>query len=97
VTGFDPEKDAAKLDCLCPVRNITSKYPPILMIHGTVDTDVPYEKSALMAKELARHKVVHELITVPNAGHGLSGGDPKLVANAHARARDFIRKHLKAD
>jgi acetyl esterase/lipase len=97
VTGFDPEKDAAKLDALCPVRNITSKYPPILMIHGTVDTDVPYEKSALMAKELARHKVVHELITVPNAGHGLSGGDPKLVANAHARARDFIRKHLRAD
>jgi dipeptidyl aminopeptidase/acylaminoacyl peptidase len=47
-----------------------------------------------MAKELARHKVAHELITVPGAGHGLSGGDRKRVADAHERALAFIRKYL---
>src|SRR5207245_2016462 len=83
VSGFDPQTERAKLDPFCPVRNITPQYPPILMIHGTVDTDVPYELSANMAKELARHKVPHELITVPGAGHGLGGGDPKLIADAH--------------
>lgn len=94
VTGFDPDKDRRKLDPYCPVRNITAKYPPILMIHGTKDTDVPYELSANMARELARHKVPHELITVAGGGHGLGGGDPKRIARAHARALDFIREHL---
>jgi dipeptidyl aminopeptidase/acylaminoacyl peptidase len=48
-----------------------------------------------MDKELTRHKVPHELITVRGAGHGLSGGDKKAVADAHDKALAFIRKHLK--
>jgi acetyl esterase/lipase len=95
VTGFDPETERQKLDPYCPVRNITPQYPPILMIHGTTDTDVPYEQSAAMATELARHKVPHVLVRVDGAGHGLGGGDPKRVAEAHARAAAFIREHLK--
>jgi dipeptidyl aminopeptidase/acylaminoacyl peptidase len=64
------------------------------LVHGTEDTDVPYELSAAMAKELARHKVRHELITVPGAGHGLAGGDKKLVDEAQEKALAFIRKYL---
>jgi acetyl esterase/lipase len=94
VTGFDPA-ERTKLDPYCPVRNITDKYPPILMVHGTKDTDVPYELSANMARELARHRVPHELITVEGGGHGLGGGAPKRIAEAHARALDFIREHLR--
>jgi acetyl esterase/lipase len=97
VTGWDPVKDQDELKRYCPVRNVTANYPPTLLIHGTEDTDVPYQLSADMAKELARHKVPHELITVKGAGHGLSGGDPKLVADAHARAIAFIRTHIKGD
>jgi hypothetical protein len=44
---------------------------------------------------LARHKVAHELVTVKGAGHGLSGGDRKLVDEANAKAAAFIREHLK--
>jgi len=95
VSGFDPATQQRELDRYCPVRNITSEYPPILMVHGTKDTDVPYSKSADMAKELARHNVPHELITVPGGGHGLGGADPKLRADAHARALEFIKQHLK--
>jgi dipeptidyl aminopeptidase/acylaminoacyl peptidase len=75
VTGFDPDKEKAKLDRYCPVRNVTPSFPPVILIHGTEDTDVPYDLSAAMAKELEKHKVAHELVTVPGAGHGLSGGD----------------------
>ncbi len=96
LTGFDPATDRAKFDPYCPVRNVTPAYPPTLLIHGTEDTDVPYGQSAAMAKELARHGVPHELVTVRGAGHGLSGGDPKLVAQAHERAAAFIRARLKA-
>jgi dipeptidyl aminopeptidase/acylaminoacyl peptidase len=48
-----------------------------------------------MAKELGRHKVPHELVTVPGAGHGLAGGDKQLVAEAHRRVSAFIREQLK--
>ncbi len=65
------------------------------MVHGTEDTDVPYELSANMAKELKRHKVPHQLITVKGAGHGLSGGKIEHNAEAHSRAMAFIRKHLE--
>ena len=95
VTGFDPDTEPRKLDPYCPVRNITPQYPPILMIHGTDDTDVPYEESAAMARELARQGVAHELITVPKGGHGLGGGDKQVIADAHTRALDFVKRHLK--
>jgi acetyl esterase/lipase len=95
VTGFDPASQRSKLDPYCPVRNVTPDYPPTLLLHGTRDDDVPYELSAAMARELAAHKVAHELVTVAGAGHGLSGGDPKQVAGARARARAFILRHLR--
>jgi acetyl esterase/lipase len=94
VTGFDPETQRGELDALCPIRNITPDYPPLLMIHGTIDTDVPFEKSADMAHELERKQVPHELVTVEGAGHGLAGGDPAMVQAAHERASQFIREHL---
>jgi acetyl esterase/lipase len=95
VVGFDPATERAKFDPYCPIRNIDNQYPPILMIHGTEDTDVPYDQSAAMAKELSRRGRPHELVTVPGAGHGLAEGDKQLVADAHAKAAAFIRKHLK--
>jgi acetyl esterase/lipase len=95
ITGFDPTTQKAKLDQYSPVRNITASYPPMLLVHGTEDTDVPYQLSADMAKELSRHEVPHELVTVKGAGHGLSGGDKKLNADAHARAIEFIREKMK--
>ncbi len=95
VAGLDPGRDHDKLTPFCPVRNVSADYPPTLLVHGTEDTDVPYEESAAMAKELARHKVVSELITVPGAGHGLAGGDKGLVERAHEKALAFIREHLR--
>lgn len=96
VTGFDPARERAQLDPYCPVRNVTADYPPTILIHGTEDTDVPYELSAAMAKELTRHKVEHELVTVPGAGHGLSGGDRVKVEQARRKALAFLRAHLAA-
>jgi acetyl esterase/lipase len=94
VTGFDPDTDSARLDRYCPVRNITPQYPPILMIHGTADTDVPYQESADMDKELTKQGVAHEFVTVEKGGHGLGGGDPQAISAAHQQALAFIRKHL---
>ena len=94
VTGFDPT-EKTKLDPYCPVLNVTKDYPPTMLVHGTEDTDVPYQLSANMAKELARSGVVHEFVTVQGAGHGLSGGDKKLVDEAYEKSLAFIRKYMK--
>lgn len=94
VSGFDPATEKAKLDPYCPVRNITAKYPPIVMLHGTADTDVPCQESLDMAEQLKKNNVHYELFTIPGAGHGLNGGDQQLVEKAKARAREFIKENL---
>lgn len=96
ITGFDPLAERAKIDPFCPVRNVTAAYPPTLLVHGTADTDVPYELSAAMAKELERNKVPHALVTVLGAGHGLAGGNRKRNDEAHAKALAFLCAQLNA-
>ncbi len=91
VSGFDPDKDPKAFDPLCPVRNVSAKYPPTLLIHGTNDTDVPHELSVDMDRALARHGVPHELISVPGAGHGLNGADEAVKAGIHKRVLAFLK------
>jgi len=95
VSGFDPVAEAMKYDPYMPVNNVTDEYPPTLLIHGTVDTDVPYEQSVLMEQQFKQHGVPHEFVTVPDAGHGLSNGDQELVQSAYRRVLPFVMKHMK--
>jgi acetyl esterase/lipase len=94
VAGLDPDAEPRAFDPYCPLRNVTPDYPPTLLIHGTQDTDVPYEQSAAMDRELTRQGVEHELITVPGGGHGLGNVDRADVARIQARVADFVGRHL---
>jgi acetyl esterase/lipase len=93
VAGRDPDADPRAFDPWCPVRNVTRTYPPTLLIHGTKDTDVPYEQSVAMARELARHGVPHDLVTIQDGGHGFGGVPPAVVADARDRALAFLKAH----
>ena len=95
VAGHDPSTDPQWFDRYCPIRNVTPKYPPTLLIHGTEDTDVPYAESKNMAAKLAEAGVVHEFITVTGAGHGLQGGKPEDVLNTDNRAMEFVKAHTR--
>ncbi len=77
-----------------PVRNVSGDYPPTLMIHGTHDTDVPHEQSVMMARELKKHEVKHQLISIENGEHGLGGGDPEKIDAAYLQAERFLDRHL---
>ena len=96
VTGHDPDTEPAAYDPFCPIRNVTMEYPPTLLLHGDIDTDVPYEQSKIMADELARVGVEHELITISGGGHGFDGAGTKdpVVANAFERAMTFLKRHV---
>ena len=97
VTGHDPDTDDDYFDSFCPIRNVSKEYPPTLLLHGTADTDVPYDQSVMMANELARVGTTHELFTIPDGGHvfdfvGL--GEPK-VANAFSHVLTFLEQHTR--
>jgi acetyl esterase/lipase len=93
LTGLDPEKDPRAFDPFCPVRNVTREYPPTLLIHGTRDTDVPYELSAEMDNELTAKRVPHEFITIPDGGHGFGKADAAIAARTYQQVIVFLNKH----
>jgi hypothetical protein len=47
-----------------------------------------------MARELERHGVPHEVITIEGGGHSHWGGDRKLIDQAFKRSMDYIREKL---
>jgi pimeloyl-ACP methyl ester carboxylesterase len=95
VAGIDPRTQDPALTPYCPARNVTRDYPPTILLHGTRDTDVPFEQSVEMDKELTRAGVEHKLIPIPNAGHGVGDGDPKLVTSAFAQALQFVERYVR--
>ena len=77
-----------------PSARCRCQYPPTLLIHGTKDTDVPYQQSVMMAKELTAKGVENELITIEGGGHGLGGVKPAVIDDVHERVLAFLKKHL---
>jgi acetyl esterase/lipase len=94
VSGWDPRTEADKFTPYMPAKNVTAKYPPTVLIHGTVDTDVPYEQSVQMSAEFEGAGVEHRLISLENGEHGFGGADPEAVDAAYAAAIEFLRAHL---
>jgi acetyl esterase/lipase len=93
VVGRDPQTENQAFDVYCPLRRIDADYPPTLLIHGTEDTDVPYEQSVFMERGLSRHGVPHELVSVQGAGHGLSGARNADVDRVYQRVMAFLKQH----
>ena len=95
LTGHDPAADPRAFDPFCPVRNVTRDYPPTLLIHGTKDTDVPYELSVQMDKQLAAKGVAHEFISIPDGGHGFDRRQGELATRTYGQVVEFLQKYRK--
>jgi acetyl esterase/lipase len=99
VAGYDPRVQPRELDPLCPIRNVTADYPPTLLIHGALDTDVPHEQSAQMARELERQGVPHEFVSLPKHGHAfeIAEGDmlDPVVSGTFDTTIAFLREHTR--
>jgi len=94
VSGWDPHAQADKYYPYMPVKNVTSQYPPTLLIHGTKDTDVPYEQSVLMADQFRKFGIDHTFITITGGEHGLAGGDPKEIDQAYQQVFRFVQHRM---
>lgn len=95
VSGWDPRKEADRFGPFMPIKNVTADYPPTVFVHGTKDTDVPYEQSTMMAERLQQVGVPHKLITIADAEHGLAGADAKIIDAAYAEAFAFVDERLR--
>lgn len=95
VSGWDPHTETEKFYPFMAVRNVTGDYPPTMLIHGTDDTDVPYEQSLMMASELEEHGVSYELVTIQEAEHGLAGADPERVARTYDQALAWVNRYMR--
>jgi acetyl esterase/lipase len=92
VTGHDPAMEPTWFDRYCPVRNISSTYPSTILVHGTLDSDVPHEESARLAERLVTHGVGHQFISMPGVGHGFAGASPEQVREAEAAVAAFLKR-----
>lgn len=96
VAGWDPAREPEKFTPFMPLKNVTPTFPPTFLLHGTADTDVPFEQSEMMAAELKSHGVAHELTAIEGAEHGLRGGDPEQISAAFEAIWMFLDRHLEA-
>ncbi len=101
VTGHDPDKEPKAFNPFCPIRNVSATYPPTMLLHGDKDTDVPFQQSVEVSRELERHQITHQFIAMKDRGHGFDGGrdgmkDPE-IARTFDRVVTFLRSHLAAN
>jgi acetyl esterase/lipase len=97
VSGFDPGKEPEYFDRFCPIKNINSSFPPVLLIHGDNDTDVPFKQSVLMDEALRLKNIDHQFIRMTGLGHAfdkLEGGlDNAQISNTFYEVIKFMDKY----
>lgn len=81
-----------KSRAVSPVTYISEDDPPVLILHGTHDSLVPYAQSVQFAKELEAEGVPVWLQTLPGAGHG---GPAFQKPSVRALMQNFFDKFLQ--
>lgn len=97
VSGHDPVKEYPWFRGYEPLRNVTSDYPPTMLLHGERDRDVPFQQSASMAQAFELHDIDYEFVRSADWGHGFDGagmGD-SAVQGAFDRVLAFLEKNLR--
>lgn len=67
----DPTRDAAILTDLSPMTWLDQLRAPLLLVHGSDDTNVPVSESEQVATALRHRRLPHRLIVVEGEGHEL--------------------------
>ena len=82
------------LKAVSPMRFVDKVSVPVLLIHGTNDTVVPFSQSSRMADALRQAGKTVDLVTLPSEDHWLSRSETRL-AMLQATV-DFVVKHNPA-
>jgi dipeptidyl aminopeptidase/acylaminoacyl peptidase len=88
--GTDPEK--LKRDS--PRLHAADFRVPLLMLHGTMDAQVPFEQSETMDSALKRAGKAHRFVVVADADHPFSAVKDRAILLQETEA--FLAEHLPA-
>ena len=72
-----------------PLTYVRAGLPPVISIHGSEDSVVPYEHSVRLHRALTAAGVPNELVTINGGGHGQFKDSE--VEDAYERIRAFLR------
>ena len=91
--GFDPKGPRSDMEALAkklsPIKYVTAKYPPTLIVHGDDDKIVALQQAKGMDQALAKAGVQHKLEVIPGAGH-----DDKTFRPGVMRALQWFKDRL---
>lgn len=89
--GDRPERKAALAKLASPVFHVDDQDPPLFIIHGDQDPQVPINQSHELHGKYKQHKRDVTFEVIPGAAHG---GPEFFDAERMQRVEDFLRKHL---
>jgi carboxymethylenebutenolidase len=69
-----------------------ARLPPVLILHGDADTNVPVQQAYALEEHLNEARVRYEMHIYKGAGHGFRGDD---YADAVKRTAEFLDKYVK--
>ena len=87
--GGSPQQMPVEYDRASPVSYVHRDSPPILIIHGDLDKDVPIEQAFLLDRRMKELGATHTLIIRKNEGHNDFTAEPEVF--------DFFDKYLKQE
>ncbi|HEX3482587.1 MAG TPA: prolyl oligopeptidase family serine peptidase, partial [Kofleriaceae bacterium] len=89
----DPDKDAAFLDSISPLRDANKIVAPLFVYAGANDPRVPRTESDLIVKALRARRVPVEYMVAANEGHSLAHRETQIAF--YSRVARFLESHLK--
>lgn len=93
--GWIPDSTADRREAarrVSPLTYVRKGLPPVLSIHGSADTIVPYDHAIMLTKAMREEKNDAEMMSITNGGHGDFLKDPKQSEGVWAAIWDFLAK-----
>ncbi|MFT3822730.1 MAG: alpha/beta hydrolase [Chitinophagaceae bacterium] len=85
-------KNDELVDEIMPLKKVRAGIPPVLMIHGTADGNVPYASAKAFAEAMQKAGNDLEFSTLEGAEHFI-WYDPKYASQVSQLRADFLKKH----
>jgi acetyl esterase/lipase len=101
--GANDAETAENVRRASPVTYLDAKTPPVLILHGTVDTLVPIAASRQLADRLKQLGVAYQFVEIPGMGHAFDL-KPKQLDRSNLQSMsmdlrpvvfDFLEKYLR--
>jgi acetyl esterase/lipase len=73
-----------------PIEYVRSGLPPVMIIHGDADSQVPYQQSVRLKAALDKADVPAEFVTVPGGNHGFFSAEQYVPV--YAAIKRFLKR-----